>query len=304
MKLLLEGILARVQRDLKVIICHYLFNGNHPHMLIVARDSQQCIEFYGQVQKQLTDAIKRLLNLEHLSLFQKNSTSVIPYGDMEGAMERIAYLYANPAAANLVDSIEHYPGVSTWEAFKQAPHTLNAQYEKQCMWIRQPMIPKLPSRSLTSQQDKHFSQRLLQSAKKRHPLLIQPNEWMKVFGVAEDEVQSINDAIIERLGEKEAQARSKRLEKGWKVKGPSRLAREALSLDYRPQKQSRRIYVYAADKNIRIAMIEAHKDFSNQCDECYLRWKQGDYTVDWPPGAFLPAMPPRANYFCEQYDAL
>ena len=87
------------------------------------------------------------------------------------------------------------------------------------------------------------------------------------------------------------------------MKGPSRLAKEALSLDYRPQKQSRRIYVYAADKSIRIAMIESYRDFSEECDECYLRWKQGDYTVAWPPGAFLPAMPPRANYFCEQYEA-
>ncbi|MDC0357859.1 hypothetical protein OAO01_03515, partial [Oligoflexia bacterium] len=82
MNLLLKGILARVQRDLKVILCHHLWNGNHPHIIIRARDSAQCTHFYGEVQKQITDSIKRLLGRKHLNLWQKNGTSVVPYGDV------------------------------------------------------------------------------------------------------------------------------------------------------------------------------------------------------------------------------
>ena len=85
MNLIIEGIVARVQRNHKVQLCHKNFMGNHPHMIIVAKDSLECTNFYGEIKKQLTDSIKRLLGLEHLNLWQKNGTSVIRYHDLKGA---------------------------------------------------------------------------------------------------------------------------------------------------------------------------------------------------------------------------
>ncbi|MDC0358929.1 hypothetical protein OAO01_08940, partial [Oligoflexia bacterium] len=58
-----------------------------------------------------------------------------------------------------------------------------------------------------------------------------------------------------------------------------------------------KIFVYALDKQIRINMIAAYKEFCDRCRDCYEKWKLGDLLVDWPPGAFLPAMPPRVNIF-------
>ena len=77
MKLILESVLARAQRDYKVEISHFVYMGNHPHMLITARDSLQFKNFYCEVKKQTTEMIKRLLNLRHLSLWQENATNVI-----------------------------------------------------------------------------------------------------------------------------------------------------------------------------------------------------------------------------------
>jgi hypothetical protein len=77
MQLILESILARVQRDSKVIIDHIIWMANHVHIIIQAKDAAACKNFYGEVQKQITEAMKRLLNLEHLNLWGSNTVSVV-----------------------------------------------------------------------------------------------------------------------------------------------------------------------------------------------------------------------------------
>ena len=112
MKLILGSVLSRVQRDYKVTVCHHLWMGNHLHMLIVVKDAKQCTKFYGQLQKQITDAVKKLLGLKELNLWHKNRASVVRIGDVAGVRKCIAYLYANPANAHLVETIEEYPGLA------------------------------------------------------------------------------------------------------------------------------------------------------------------------------------------------
>jgi hypothetical protein len=38
MEMILNGIIARVQRDMKVTLCHHLWMANHAHMIIIAKD--------------------------------------------------------------------------------------------------------------------------------------------------------------------------------------------------------------------------------------------------------------------------
>ena len=59
MKLLISCILARTQRDFKVDICYHLWQGNHPHIVAILKDADQARCFYMELQKKLTDAIKR-----------------------------------------------------------------------------------------------------------------------------------------------------------------------------------------------------------------------------------------------------
>ena len=116
MKLLISCILSRTQRDFKVDICHHLWQGNHPHIVAILKDADQARCFYMELQKKLTDAIKRLLGLEYLHIWA-GTPRVIEIPDLESAIKMIAYYYANPAAAHLVESIEQYPGLSSWTDF-------------------------------------------------------------------------------------------------------------------------------------------------------------------------------------------
>jgi len=86
MKLIIESILARVQRDYKVTLCHYIWMGSHPHILSIFRDADQARCFYMEVEKKLTDAIKRLLGVDYLNIWKgcpvlnKVYTSVVAEG--------------------------------------------------------------------------------------------------------------------------------------------------------------------------------------------------------------------------------
>jgi len=295
MNLILESVIARVQRDHKVTLCHFLWMANHPHIIIQAKDSLQCTRFYGEIKKQLTEAVKRLLGRKHLCLWQKNGTSVVRYGDLDGVVHRIAYLYANPANANLVDNITLYPGLSSWTEFKESTDTLMSEHKKLCPRVPLSTIPKLPSPSVTPSQDKKLVQQLKESTKKKHFLTLYPNAWMRFFGIEVSGVSEVNQSIKAALLEFEAEARAKRSKEKWKTKGAERLRKEPLTLNYRSKKDSRRISIYAACSELRIRMIEEYRDFCDRCQECYERWKIGEYRVEWPPGSFLPAMPPRYN---------
>ena len=299
MRRIIRGIIARVQRDQKVILCHDLWMSNHVHMIVKALDQRQCAAFHGEIKKQLTEAIRRLLGIRGpLSLWQENGTSVVHYGDLAAVQYRIAYLYANPARANLVDRIEHYPGESTWGEFMAAPHTLEAAVEVECPWIQARDIPRLPARGVSEIQDQLFDERLLTGSRTSHRLVVNPNSWMSEFGVTSPErVKVVNQQILITMRGLEEEARLSRLARGWKVKGAGRLRREEISLRYRESKRSIRIFVYAIDAATRIQMIEEYRDFCVRCTECYQRWKMGDYGVKWPPGAYRPPSAQTANFF-------
>ena len=140
MKLLIKCILARTQRDFKVELAHHIWLGNHPHIVATLKDADLARRFYMEVQKKLTDAIKRLLGLEYLQLWA-GTPRVIEISDLKSAIKMIAYYYANPAAAHLVESIDDYPGLSSWDDFTVNTSKLDAAVVHEGPWIRLPSIP-------------------------------------------------------------------------------------------------------------------------------------------------------------------
>jgi hypothetical protein len=119
MNLVINCVLARKQHDNKVHICHDIWNGSHAHLLLVALDAANFFKFLGEVQKEVTEIIKRLLGINQLNLWEGTPT-VIDVLDVDAAINRIAYFYANPAQDDLVSSIEKFPGVSSWVSAARA----------------------------------------------------------------------------------------------------------------------------------------------------------------------------------------
>ena len=88
-----------------------------------------------------------------------------------------------------------------------------------------------------------------------------------------------------------------RTREGRKVLGCNKLRAQSIRKPFTPKKRSPALpFIICSDNKERIAAIEAYKEFCRECDEAYHAWKIGDYTVEWPPGAFKPAMPPTVIY--------
>lgn len=294
MRLILEGILARVQRDDKVIVNHHLFEGSHVHLIVTAKDSDACKMFYGQIEKQITDSIKRLLGLEHLSLWTKVTAYEIP--TLIDAINEIVYLYTNPSNDDLTAKIEDYPGVSSWDKATRAT-SLNDCMSSWHPWIQLPMIESLPCRSVTDRQDRLITERMRSKAIEKHELKIYPNQWIGLFikNPTAENVNSINKRIVSLIRRKEAANAIRRQKAGKQVLGAKRLKAQILLKPHTPKKKGRKIFVKSIFREIRIKLISDMKHISALCKHAYERWKIGDYKAVWPPGTFLPPLPPRAN---------
>jgi len=295
MHLIIKSVLARVQRDEKVILHHFTVEGSHPHIICTAMDAEQCHRFYGQVMKQLTDAIKRLTACKHLNLWEDRA-SVIEIPTFEDVVDKIAYCYANPSNDDLTACIEEYPGVSSWNQFLQAS-AWDECVQSEHAWIRLPMIPKLPTRSLSPRQDKFFCEKMLSASREKHTLKIYPFKWIGNFidAPSREEVEFVKKRIIKMLRDKESLNAERRAKTGKKLLGASRLIRQPLLKPHTPKKQGRSIFVQTKFKDIRLRLIAEKKAIDSLCKEIYHRWRQGDFRAVWPPGTFPPPLPPQAN---------
>ncbi|MCB0323172.1 MAG: hypothetical protein KDD69_06340 [Bdellovibrionales bacterium] len=298
MKILIHSIVARVQRDAKVILHHAQWEGNHPHLLCTAKDANECQRFYGQLKKQLTEAVKRLTGEKHLSLWEDRA-SVIEIPTLDDAIAKIGYIYANPSNDDLVSAIEDYPGVTTWEAFTAGREKNDVDYCASSVhpWIRQPMISKLPRRSVDSKQDCAISRSMLAAAQESHCLRIYPNSWIKVFieNPSPEEVQDILRRCYENLRFREQRNCERRVRERKKVMGATRLSQTPILGKHIPKKHGRRIFVQSIYKEVRLRLIQEWKEVEARCCNAYQHRCLGDYSVSWPPGTFPPPLPPLAN---------
>lgn len=294
MNFIIRCVLARVQRDFKIVICHHIWNGSHCHIIVVAKDARQLVNFLAETQKKLTEIVKRLLGVPKLNLWEGNGGSKIRVFDIEAIKQRIAYLYANPAQDNLVDSIEQFPGVSSWVEFVELKRDIEGKSTNTFPWIRLPSVSRLRTRSLTQHACRKLIEELSEANEELFAFTCYPNAWMKSFGIrTTQQVERINDEIIKLVRDRESNAS---LERGSrKVLGVKKLVMQALMQFHIPRKHGRKIIVIASSAKDRAAYLRIVRSFCGRCKDCYRHWLEGDLKIAWPPEAFKPPLPPLLN---------
>jgi hypothetical protein len=286
------GILGRTQRDSKVELSHFVDMNNHSHTLAVSNECQKLSEFYMEVQKKTTDAVKALLRIRSLSLWEGRPT-VAEVATLDDVINRIVYIYCNPSNASLCDAIEEYPGINSWSAFLQCEPSVDAEVVIDARWYPVSEIPELPSRSLSPKQDARLHQELVASEKAlKHPIIIKPFKWLEVYGIIEpDRIERIRQRIIAHVRETERANVEARLAAGKRSVPRSVLVREPYMKPHTPKKKERKIYLICADKELRLELLERFEGIFARCRECYRKAKEG-LRVEWPPGTFIPWFPP------------
>ena len=290
MNLIIFGLLAKCLSRQGITLCHFVFVGNHPHLLLVPHCKSKLRHFHSQIKSSLTRVVKRVTGMEtneNLQLWDGRST-LMQILDIDKAIERIVYLYSNPAKANLVESIKEYPGVSSWDAYSEVKDTLDAQLVVEC-----PYIPEKRISPLNNKTPETYEEELQTLVQKKIPLVLKPNLWMKSFGIAADQdVANINQQILERLRGNEKTIRDERKLRDKKVISRRELINQAPTTSgWKPKTKERRIHFLSSCKEMRIEFIEYYESFCNKCRQVYEEWKKGTPPINWPSEAYLPQPP-------------
>ncbi len=291
MNLLIESAMAQACYLTKLSVCHYVWMSNHAHILLVARNPESLVKFYGIVKKSLTDSIKRLLNIDSLRLWEGRKVHLVPCP--ETVVERIAYFYSNPAKADLVDRIEEYPGCSSYEPFRTGVTELTHDASRAVPWVRAHYLEPLKSRSVSAELDAEIEGELRAKAYYDNELKIEPNGWMAAFNIAESEVGKWNGLVLQKLSENQGEARRLRKMRLKVVMGRDALLRQKIMKSFTPKKTGIAAFVICRDKETRLKWIAEVESIRRHCEHLYhSRFKLGQWT-EWPPGVFPSRAPLR-----------
>ncbi len=278
---IISSICARAQRLYPIIITDALWMLNHFHMLFVCQDPSVVKGFFGYMKGELASSINRLRGRSGPIWQGRSDTPIVL--DSDKIIETLIYLYTNPQAAGLVERIEDYPGVSSWEAVVGRER---AALHPVIMTSELPQVPRCPDEH---RKRERIAMELCAEGRAQEAFTIKPFAWVEALGeeagLTKDEARR---RVVEGVRAKEGALLRERKRP---VVGAKVLRTQSIYRNYRPQKYGRRVFCLSSIPELRKTFIEHYRDFVESCREVYQRWKLGYLSLQMPLGAFPPPAP-------------
>jgi REP element-mobilizing transposase RayT len=279
------GILAKAKKLYDVKICHFLFMANHFHMLLAVSNPDHLPAFVGYIKAETSHAINLLLGRQKKTIWCEGYDSPIIL-DVRTVLRYLRYIYLNPVEAGLVNSIDEYPGVSSWQMFK------TGKLKKPCKHLLRPMIKQLPYAALTINEQKAIVARYEEKSKSSNEFVLEPDAWMECFsGFTLKKLERLNQWNVTLIRQKEQKLKKIRTLQNKEVIGSTALRRQSMLKEYTPRKFSKRMICLGSDIEYRIRFISTFKAICDRAQEVYEGWKRGELHLKIPPGLFAPSMP-------------
>lgn len=266
-------------------ICHFSVQATHVHIIAVVENPDDVPRFLRYFKTESAHMLNRILGRRKRTIWCAGYDSPIVLTPVR-ALTAIAYIYSNPAKDNLVDSIDEFPGLSSWHMFRSGEHS---RWWKR---LRRPAFKQLAPDSYNLRGYTKEADRLLKEKSKSFEFVLKPNAWLEAFKISDPEEQKrLNDRIAIRVKTLEERAKEKRSHHNKSVIGKDRLRNQSLDLYYRPSRTGRRMCCLTEDRATRIAFISFIKSLYDKARAVAARWKLGDFSVPFPPGLYPPSMP-------------
>ena len=285
---ILTSILARAQTLFPITLCHYITMLNHLHMLTVVEDPQCVPGFVGYIKRESAHAINRLLGRKKHTIWGESYDSPVIL-DPKKAIDRIVYLYTNPQRGHLEETIDLYPGVSSWKEF------LAGGGEREVGRITRDSIPQLPRRTLSLVEQAKLTASLKEESLEEYTLTVDPDAWLMCFSeTMEMDRDKVNEIILHRVRKEEKEISKERKNL---VKGAHALKLQAINTSYQPKKRGKKMICLSSFVKTRIKYLSWYR---GQCQKL-AEAKKVHSAVDWrhllPPGFFAPGGALFANIY-------
>ena len=287
---LIKSALARAQHKHPVPICDLLIEPTHIHLLVVVDNPEDISGFMCRFKTEVSHSINKLLGRKKRTIWCEGYDSPVLL-DSAKAIQKIVYIYSNPAIDGLENTITRYPGINTW-SIRCSGRKISTEY---CPRIHRPAVPELGTFSPSPREIKEHTERLKREATTSHPLTITPDRWMDCFEMDEASRKKAKEEIRDGLKRAEDTAKKEREKSGRTAIGQDRLRNSWIELDYQPNRTGKRMYCLGSTKEIRAAYIAFAKTLIETAKKIYNRWKRGDFTEPYPLGLYPPSRPRVVN---------
>ncbi len=275
---ILKSVICKAQSQYPVKVSAFSFMANHVHLLITVIDPELVHDFIQYLKRESAHAINRLLGRRKRTIWCCGYDSPIVL-DPEKAIEQIAYIYTNPQESNLVDTIEDYPGLSSWGMFITGNHTLKAKR------IRRSSIGQLQSGAITLYEYNRIAVDLHRRALEENTFILTPYAWLNSFDTDLSE-QEAREQIIARVREKEKEFREARKTP---VVGAFKLRTQEMTRAHTPKKYGKRMICLSSYKELRIEYIGFFRSLCSDAYDVYQQVKERICNIfELPPGMFAP----------------
>lgn len=285
-ELILKSSLAHAQFHHPVRICHFLVEATHIHFIMVVDNPDDVDGFAERFKTETAHRINRLLGRRKRTIWCEgydSPTLLTP----EDVVDKIVYTYTNPAKDNLEDSIEKYPGLSSWCMRTETT-------SKEWIYIPRSEFSALCNHSLASY--KKEAERLQKLSNQTLTFKLNPDAWMDVFEIdAPAERSKLHERINAGISSKEAAYRLERHKKQMVPLGKTKLISQILDLNYRPIRSGKRMWCICYNQELRKKFISQLKRLSKIANKVFLNWKLGDFSLPFPLGFYPPSMPKLAS---------
>ena len=286
---IIKKCIARAQELHPVHISDFLFNTTHLHLFMQVIDPSDMADFMERFKCESSAAINRLLGRKKRTVWCEGYDSPLIV-DMNTAIDKIAYIYSNPSKDYLTDTVEKYPGISTFEQRERSTRKGAFVKEYEARRIRRTDIKPLPKKEggYTLKDYKRLRRELIYN-KEKTSYEINMNCWMPRFGACtKAEQRAVSRQIVEEVRIREAHYRAVREEEGREVMGRTKLQNQQIGAPYSRNVEGYRMMVHCLDKDLRKETINWIKALREKAREVLERWRQGDTTCPYPMGLFPP----------------
>lgn len=286
-QVIVKSCLATAQTRYPLTICHLIVQASHIHLIAVVRNPADVPAFIRYFKTESAHMINGVLGRDKRTVWCEGYDSPIVLTPLR-ALLAITYIYSNPAKDNLEESIDLFPGFSSWKMFT------TGKFKERWKRFRRPAFRKLTTHSLQSYTKE--AARLVSETVKTEVFAIEPNAWLEAFQIKDPEEQERwNSSIFSHIKQLELRAKKRRTLEGKNVFGRRRIISQPMDLLYRPTRHGKRTCCLTEDRTLRISFINSLKTLYAKAKEVALRWKLGDFSLPFPLGLYPPSMPKLAE---------
>ena len=286
MEVILRGILAQAFSSYEITCLSLIVMGNHVHMHVLVHNPEHVDDMVCYIKRESSHAINNLLGRRRHTVWQE-SYDAAPILDVNKMIERLGYVFLNPARAELEVSIEAYPGLNSWKSLTESKTVFKGRR------IPREVIQAIPESPMSFSEQRAFADALLEEALPEQEIEIDPLSFLDAFPEGKNlSREKVRQMIISRVKDEEARLARER-EKP--VLGAHALRLASIRATHAPTKFGKKMWCLGSTREIRMPFINWLKEQFAERLKLKAELPLATYLQNLPAGFFAPGGYLRAN---------